>query len=101
MSRGLGTTQRAILAALHATEDNWLSIADLAEQIDRSDRQVRTAVRALEHRGHVAVTRECVSWDPDRGTHGMPVHGLAVWLPQRRAAYEAYWQRLLGQWRGA
>lgn len=102
MSRGIGATQRAILDALDGATDRWwLTVAGLAESVDRSQRQVRAAVRSLEHRGLVAITREAVDWDSDRGEHGMPIHGLAVWLPERRREYVEYWQRMLGVRRGA
>jgi hypothetical protein len=70
MGRGIGKTQQAILAELTAlTDHGWpsgwdkkLDIAELVKRIGRSDRQIRTAVRSLERRGLVAVTREHLGW---------------------------------------
>jgi hypothetical protein len=70
MGRGPGTVQRAILAALEADRDNlWLTIPELAERTGRSARQVRTAVRALEARGLVVLTRGATGWK-GRGEYG-------------------------------
>jgi DNA-binding transcriptional ArsR family regulator len=64
MSRGIGGTQRAILDTLESVAEQfrWLTIADLAERLGRSDRQIRSAVRSLEGRGLVKDTREQVGW---------------------------------------
>lgn len=67
MSRGLGVTQRAILDLLRGTEHIWLTIAELAEQLERSPRQILTAVRALERRELVVVTSECLGWNAGTG----------------------------------
>ena len=67
MSKGLGVTQKAILGELiRATvrDENHLgpvTVMDLSRAIGRSDRQIRTAVRALEKRGLVNVM-QC-NWD--------------------------------------
>jgi DNA-binding IclR family transcriptional regulator len=62
MGHGLGTTQKAILAALADTEYDALTIGELAARLDRSPRQVRTAVAALEGRKLVVVTKEHLYW---------------------------------------
>jgi MarR family len=62
MSRGLGTAQRAILAALREDDDYALSVTELAGKLGRSQRQVRAAVRALEARKLVVITRDHIGW---------------------------------------
>lgn len=69
MGRGPGTAQRAILDALAASVEPWLTIPDLAEATGRSPRQVRTAVHALEARGLVAITTGETGWR-GRGDYG-------------------------------
>lgn len=67
MSRGLGVTQRAILDTLRDDEHVWLTIAGLAQRLERTPRQILTAVRALEKRGLVVVTTECLGWNHGTG----------------------------------
>lgn len=117
----MGRTQRALLEALEASEYLWCTVAELAEALQRSPRQVLAAVRSLEGRGLVVITRETIGWNegvgrlaagyrgdcpavltveegepwPNKPGYvarrrtefyrvGTPVHGLAVWLPERR-----------------
>jgi AraC-like DNA-binding protein len=46
------------MAAARAAAHNWLSVADLAQRIGCSDRQIRRAVRSLESRRLVVITRQ-------------------------------------------
>jgi hypothetical protein len=74
MGRGLGPAQRAIIEALEADRDHfWLTIPELAKRTDRSPRQVRTAARALEARGLVAITKGATGWK-GRGDYGRWVY---------------------------
>src|SRR5260370_2600282 len=66
MSRGLGQAQRTILATLADDADYALTTANLAERLGRSQRQIRTAVDALERRGLVVVTRGHVALNGER-----------------------------------
>lgn len=63
MSRGIGQTQQAILHAL-AADENYLplTVKDLAERLSLPMNQTRRAVRALEGRGRVVITKEQVGW---------------------------------------
>lgn len=76
MSRGLGTTQQAILRTLAEHEYSALSVAELAERVGRSPRQVRTAVHALARRGAVVITREGIGW------HGAGEYGRLARQPR-------------------
>jgi Helix-turn-helix domain len=88
MGSGIGKTQQRILDALardssHRTlvhdsdgqlcagelERDGMTVKALAELVGVSDRQVRTAVRALERRGLVAITKENVGRS-GRGEYG-------------------------------
>lgn len=71
MSRGIGKTQQRILDELAGIEippwrlipDRWnygLTVVELSTRLGVSDRQVRRAVRALEDRALVVITRESV-----------------------------------------
>jgi MarR family len=71
VSRGLGRAQRDILAALADSTDNCMTVPELARAISRSERQVRAAVRALEARGLVVITR-------GSGWRGAGDHGRLV-----------------------
>ena len=75
MSRGPGTAQRAILAALADAEGDYMTVPELAQATGRSDRQVRTAVRSLEGRALVVITREYTGW------RGAGEYGRLVALP--------------------
>lgn len=119
MSRGLGATQQGILVEIerHVQEDSrhyfdggsylssrpesWsLTIAQLAERLDRSPRQIRTAVHALAKRQLVYVVKtsvgqkwigECVCGaDNDDNCscyfQEMPIMGLRVFTPAGRAS---------------
>jgi hypothetical protein len=69
MGHGLGPTQRAILAALDTSEDVCMTVPELATELQRSQRQIRTAVHALETRGLVIVKRGHTGWR-GRGEYG-------------------------------
>jgi hypothetical protein len=63
MSRGLGSTQRAILAELaklpiEVAPPRSIPVTELATRLGCSDRQIRRAVYALRQRGLVALTKE-------------------------------------------
>jgi hypothetical protein len=75
MSRGPGTAQRAILAALADAVRDYMTVPELAQATGRGERQVRAAVRALEGRALVVITREYTGW---RGTGE---YGRLVALP--------------------
>jgi hypothetical protein len=62
MGTGIGKTQRRILDALAASQYRALTVGDLADDVDASGRQVRAAVRALERRGLVVITKEHIGW---------------------------------------
>ena len=65
MGRGLGEAQKAILAGLREASgggDLALTVAELAERLDRSQRQIRAAVRALEARELVIVRKGYQGW---------------------------------------
>src|SRR5215469_16194662 len=62
MGHGLGPTQKAMLDTLAGTDDWALTVVDLAERLDRSDRQIRFAARSLESRGLVVITKRCTGW---------------------------------------
>jgi hypothetical protein len=58
VSKGIGRTQQAILTALADEElPTSMTVAELAQRIDRSDGQIRRAVRSLESRGLVILQR--------------------------------------------
>ena len=115
MSRGIGKTQRAILDAL-ANEHEFptLTVMELAERIGVSDRQTRRAVRSLEDRALVCVSRghtwhgtgeygpliereragladDIPTAQTVDGTEyiycGMPAVALDVWLPHNLVAF--------------
>jgi hypothetical protein len=73
VSRGIGKTQHAILDLL-AGQHDWpaLPVMEVARRLDRSDRQIRCAVRALEARGLVDVGK-------DSDWHGEGEYGLLAW----------------------
>jgi hypothetical protein len=63
VSRGLGSTQRAILAELaklpiEVAPPRTIPVTVLATKLGCSDRQIRRAVYALKERGLVALTKE-------------------------------------------
>jgi hypothetical protein len=62
MSKGIGTAQREILAALRDSEARCMAISGLAAITGRSARHVRTAVASLERREMVVTTRGSVGW---------------------------------------
>jgi DNA-binding transcriptional ArsR family regulator len=110
MGSGIGKTQQRILDALgsapwHGTlagdehggmiagppERDGMTVMQLAERVGVSDRQVRTAVRALERRGLVVITKEQIGrsgrgeygplvWKGLAGTDDLPV----AWVERRR-----------------
>jgi DNA-binding MarR family transcriptional regulator len=53
MGKGIGTTQRDILAAVPPADR--CTTRDLADQLHRSQRQIARAVRSLEQRGLVEI----------------------------------------------
>jgi hypothetical protein len=79
MSRGIGKTQQRILdelASIEPPKRDWLlivggslTVMELAERLGIPDRQVRRAVRALEDRGLVVITR------------GISYHGIGEYGP--------------------
>ena len=84
MSRGLGSTQRAILAELaklpiEVAPPRTIPVTVLATRLGCSDRQIRRAVYALKARGLVALTKE-----PRPGRQGL---SLMVWEAR---SYEAW-----------
>jgi hypothetical protein len=117
MSKGIGKTQRAILDTLaNEHEAPALTVIGLAERIGVSDSQIRRAVRALEGRKLVCITRghawhgvgeygplverEHSDLSNDVPTAevvdgvefvrcGMPTVALEVWLPDNLAEYLA------------
>ena len=62
MGRGLGTTQRGIIAELMKLPiESWprgIPVVVLAERLGCSDRQIRTAAYSLHRRGLVALQKE-------------------------------------------
>lgn len=62
MSTGIGQTQRRILDALNASENNVLTVIMLAEKLGLRDNQVRRAVHALAGRELVVLTKEHARW---------------------------------------
>jgi hypothetical protein len=91
MSRGIGKTQQRILDELVSIEqppvqlipwpqDYALTVMDLAHRIGISDRQVRHAVRSLEDRELVVITRGSV-W------HGVGQYGPLV---RRKSLFNDY-----------
>jgi len=84
MGRGLGTTQRGIIAALMKLPiESWprgIPVVTLAEALGCSDRQIRTAAYSLHRRGLVALQKEARP-----GRQGL---SLIVWW---RPTYEG-WQ---------
>ena len=78
MGRGVGKTQQTILDQLVGEQEFLaLTVTELAQRVGASDRQIRTAVRALERRGLVVITKEHIGWS-GRGEYGPLVElGLA------------------------
>ena len=72
MSRGIGKTQQAILDALAADDDPCLTVAELAERVTVSERQIRRAVRSLEDRRLVVITKRST------GQRGVGEYGRLV-----------------------
>jgi hypothetical protein len=62
MSRGIGTTQQAILDTLAASEHGNLTVTALAGEIGVSISQARRAARSLEARSRVVITKESLGW---------------------------------------
>jgi hypothetical protein len=75
VSRGIGTTQRAILGELAKQPiEAWpqpIPVVELAQRLGCSDRQIRRAVHSLAERVLVAPTKE-----PHTGRQGQ---SLMVW----------------------
>ena len=58
VSRGIGKTQQAILDALAADNDPWLTVSRTGRANHQvSERQIRRAVRSLEDRRLVVITK--------------------------------------------
>ena len=76
MQRSLGPSRQAVLGALSDSRRACLTVAELADLLGCSERQTRTAVRALQARGLVVTTG---------GRASMTATGLRVWLPERHA----------------
>jgi hypothetical protein len=62
MSRGIGKIQQAILDVLADEEYGCTDLVTLAARFEISGPQARRAVRSLESRGLVAVSRETIGW---------------------------------------
>ena len=103
MSGDFGNTERAILDALVDADHGNLTVVALAERVGISILQILSAVRALEKRGRVFITRENLTSErtstAGRGdltiTYNVRVVGsllplapvLMVWLPESRVQY--------------
>lgn len=108
MSRGLGSLQRRILAALAVTPNQppALTTRELSTLLDRSPRRIRAAIYSLETRGlvhvqkrylgHAGVGRYGPTWGQEPA--GMPTSGLLVWHPERADEWDAKeLERLAGE----
>jgi len=87
---GVGTTQRDILTELSHTPDPAMRMMYLAGLLDRDERQIRRAVRALENRGLVVVIKT-YGWHPVHGGRQRcrEVWELWVFLPESYAEWSA------------
>jgi hypothetical protein len=83
LSRGPGRTQVAILKALDKRPNSFLTTAQLARRLERSQQQVYRAARALADRGLVELSLE-----PE----------LRVWLPGATARRRSYAHSIDAKW---
>ncbi len=67
----MGPTQRRILDALMAADEDGLSVVHLASLLGITERAVEASIERLEHRGLVVLT----------------AFASIVWLPSRRLAW--------------
>jgi DeoR/GlpR family transcriptional regulator of sugar metabolism len=95
MSRGLGATQRSILAALQ--EKGNATVSELCGVIQRSENQVRTAIHSLEQRGLIVTTKGYVGWTEGKPT---PNYGMVVWTPENHAEALEFASRPVGTYNG-
>ena len=79
----------------------YWSIAELAEHLSRSPRQIRTAVRSLEERELVRIGRTAIKpRGPYRGIYTdweRPIHGLIVAEKSKADAEAEHIRKLLGR----
>jgi hypothetical protein len=98
MGKGLGPTQQAIIDLLPTKAGSGYTTTVIAEKIQRSPRQTRTAVEALRNRGLITVHKQVIWWrgstrNPDIAA--IPVYGALVmswqsyadWLEQNHRVY--------------
>lgn len=116
MSRGIGTTQRAILGELAKLPieaiPEGIPVVELAQRLSCSDRQIRRAAHSLVERGLVALVKES---RPGRQGRSLMVWSATTYegwmnftdpariqanrqarIEQNRIAYEAYLRRNAG-----
>ena len=67
----MGPTQRRILEALRAADEDGLSVVRLASLLGITERAVEASIERLEHRGLVVITS----------------FASVVWLPSRRLTW--------------
>ncbi len=96
MSRGIGQTQRAILDRLPSETGKGCTTSQLATDLGRSPRQIRTAVDALKDRGLIHVGKQVIDWKPRRNHDGdiMPVYGALVMSMRSYADWLEYEQHI-------
>lgn len=80
MSRGIGKTQREILALLKETERGVLSVPEIALSINKSQRQIRAAVHSLENHGLVVLKKRSGGYQEKKGTR--TVTGSHLWVDE-------------------
>jgi predicted transcriptional regulator len=89
VSKGIGTTQKSILAALAETDSAW-TINDLADRLGRLRSQICAAVNSLEKRELVVVEREYYDDDSDLSyIRPWAVKSVRVWLKVSRDKHAA------------
>jgi hypothetical protein len=90
VSRGIGVAQREILDYLSGDREPACTVVSLAYELDRDERQIRRAIRSLERRGLVAVTK-MYGRTPVAGGRWTYNGGrsLWVWLPGKYAEWLA------------
>jgi predicted transcriptional regulator len=78
MSKGIGATQRDILALL--PHDSAIEVSELAYQLQLGIRQIRRAVRSLEGRGLVVVLKRAAAPLPGGGFRYYTGKGSQLWV---------------------